>query len=65
MEPSAYPDQWVSKERVETQERKETLVLMEIKDLRENKVNLESPVIKDELAFQEFVDPLDLLDFMA
>lgn len=65
MEPSAYPDQWVSKERVETQERKETLVLMEIKDLRENKVNLESPVIKDELVFQEFVDPLDLLDFMA
>lgn len=65
MEPSAYPDQWVSKERVETQERKETLVLMEIKDLRENKVNLESPVIKDELAFQEFVDLLDLLDFMA
>lgn len=65
MEPSAYPDQWVSKERVETQERKETLVLMEIKDLRENKVNLESPEIKDELVFQESVDPLDLLDFMA
>lgn len=65
MEPSAYPDQWVSKERVETQERRETLVLMEIKDLRENKVNLESPVIKDELVFQEFVDLLDLLDFMA
>jgi len=65
VEPSAYPDQWVSKERVETQERKETLVLMEIKALRENKVNLESPVIKDELAFQEFVDLLDLLDFMA
>lgn len=65
MEPSAYPDQWVSKEPVETQERKETLVLMEIKDLRENKVNLESPVIKDELVFQEFVDLLDLLDFTA
>lgn len=65
MEPSAYPDQWVSKERVETQERRETLVLMGTKDLRENKVNLESPVIKDELVFQEFVDLLDLLDFMA
>lgn len=65
MEPSACPDQWVSKERVETQEKKETLVLMETKDHRENKVNLESPVIKDELVFQEFVDLLDLLDFMA